>query len=117
MRALKRRKHCRPTRAPAPSPRLYCPPFSLICRQKCEIAYLEKYSLETKPRFEAVRQARAAGHSQEQSINLCQIPRNTWVRRLRDPVWRALNTPEGEQIVRQWNTPGPDGQIPVVCSP
>jgi hypothetical protein len=82
-----------------------------------QIAYLEKYSPEIKQLFEAVRQARAEGRSAEGSIDRSQIPPNTWVRRLKDTDWHALNTPEGEQIVNEWNTPGPDGRVPVVCSP
>ena len=82
-----------------------------------EIAYLEKYSPEIKQLFEEVRQARAAGHSAARSIDRSQIPPNTLVRRLQDTEWHALNTPEGEQIVNEWNTPGPDGRAPAVCSP
>ncbi len=82
-----------------------------------EIAYLEKYSPEIKKLFEEVRQARAEGRSEEGRINRSQIPPNTLVRRLTDTEWHALNTPEGEQIVNAWNTPGPDGRVPVVCSP
>ena len=82
-----------------------------------EIAYLEKYSPEIKQLFESVRQARAAGRSPEQSIDRRQIPPNTWVRRLRETDWHALNTPEGEQIVNEWNASGPDGRVPMVCSP
>jgi hypothetical protein len=86
-------------------------------KQHREIAYLEKYSPEIKQLFETVRQTRAAGRVPEESIDRRQIPPNTWVRRLRDRDWHALNTPEGEQIVNEWNTPGPDGRVPVVCSP
>jgi hypothetical protein len=81
------------------------------------IAYLERYSTEIKQLFETVRQARAEGHSAEGRIDRSQIPPNTLVRRLNDTDWHALNTPEGEQIVTEWNTPGPDGRLPVICSP
>ena len=81
------------------------------------IAYLEKYSPEIKQLFESVRQDRAAGRSPQVSIDRRQIPPNTLVRRLSDTDWHALNTPEGEQIVNEWNTPGPDGRSPIVCSP
>ena len=82
-----------------------------------QIAYLEKYSPEIKQLFEEVRQARAEGHSAEGRIDRSQIPPNTWVRRLKDTDWHALSTPEGEQIANEWNTPGPDGRVPVICSP
>ena len=82
-----------------------------------QIAYLEKYSPEIKQLFEEVRQARAAGHAATRSIDRSQLPPNTLVRRLQDTDWHALNTPEGNNIVNEWNTPGPDGRLPVVCSP
>jgi len=81
------------------------------------IAYLEKYTPETKQLFEEVRAARAAGRDEQGRINRRQIPSNTLVRRLEDSDWHALNTPEGEEIVNAWNKPGPDGQTPVVCQP
>ena len=83
----------------------------------CRIAYLEKYSPEIKQLFEEVRQARAAGRSEEGRIDRRQVPPSTWVRRLNETEWHALNTPEGKQIASEWNTPGPDGRTPVVCSP
>ena len=86
-------------------------------KQHREIAYLEKYSPETKQLFEAVRQARAEGRTPAEAIDRRQIPPNTWVRRLNDADWHALNTPEGERIVTEWNTPGPDGRVPVICAP
>jgi len=82
-----------------------------------EIAYLEQYSPEIKQLFEEVRQARAAGHAPGRSIDRSQVPPNTLVRRLQETDWHALNTPEGENIVNEWNTPGPDGRVPIVCSP
>jgi hypothetical protein len=82
-----------------------------------EIAYLERYSPEIKRLFEEVRQARAEGRSEEGRIDRKQVPGNTWVRRLKDTEWHALNSAEGKQIVNEWNAPGADGRTPVVCSP
>ncbi len=82
-----------------------------------QIAYLEKYSPEIKQLFEEVRQARAEGRSEEGRIDRREVPANTLVRRLRDTAWQPLNSAEGRQIVGEWNTPGPDGRTPVVCSP
>lgn len=81
------------------------------------IAYLEKYSPEIKQLFEEVRQARLEGRSEEGRINRRDIPPNTLVRTLQDTNWFPLNTPEGQQVVNGWKIPGPDGQIPVICSP
>jgi hypothetical protein len=82
-----------------------------------QIAYLEKYSPEMKQVFEEVRRARAEGRSSAVSIDRKQVPANTLVRRLHETEWHALDTAEGKQIVNEWNAPGPDGRLPVVCSP
>lgn len=82
-----------------------------------QIAYLEKYSPEIKQLFEEVRQARAAGRSEEGRIDRSQVPPNTWVRRVHETEWHALSTAEGKKIASEWNVPGPDGRAPTVCSP
>ena len=82
-----------------------------------QIAYLEKYSPEIKQLFEEVRQARAEGRSDEGRIDRSQVPPNTWVRRWHETEWHALSSNEDKQIASEWNVPGPDGRIPVVCSP
>jgi len=82
-----------------------------------QIAYLEKYSPDIKQLFEEVRQARAAGRSEEGRIDRRQVHANTWVRRLYDTEWQSLDTAEGQNIASEWNKPGPDGRTPVVCSP
>ncbi len=76
-----------------------------------KIAYLEKYAPELKEHLEKVR----AGQAEP-------LPRNTrdgfrFVKRADDAEWHAVNTPEGEKILGEWNVPGPDGRFPVVCSP
>jgi hypothetical protein len=82
-----------------------------------KIAYLEKYSPELKQMFEAVQRARAAGQSAEGMIQRSQVPAGTLVRRTNETEWHALTSSEGERIVTEWNVPGPDGFVPVVCSP
>lgn len=82
-----------------------------------EIAYLEKYSPEIKQLFEEVRAARMAGRSEEGLIDRKEVHANTWVRRLRDAEWHSLESVEGRVIANEWNVPGPDGKMPVVCSP
>jgi len=76
-----------------------------------KIAYLEKYAPELKQHLEKVR----AGQAEP-------LPRNSrdsfrFVRRANDAEWHAVNSPEGEKILGEWNVPGPDGKYPVVCSP
>ena len=86
-------------------------------RKHLQIAYLEKYSPEIKQLFEEVRQARAEGRSEEGRIDRKQVHANTFVRRLDDKEWQSLETAEGKQIASEWNMAGPDGRMPVVCSP
>ena len=86
-------------------------------KKNLTIAYLEKYSPETKKLFEEVRQARAEGRSEEGRIDRRLVPGNTWVRRLDDTNWEPLDTPQGKSISSDWQKPGPDGQLPTVCSP
>jgi hypothetical protein len=76
------------------------------------IAYLEKYSPELKRQMEA---AQAAGASPPMGRALAQEHR--FVRRLQDPQWFPLSSAEGEKIVSEWATPGPDGVTPAVVSP
>jgi|ERR1035441_1612867 hypothetical protein len=82
-----------------------------------QIAYLQRYSPEIKQLFEEVRQARVEGRSAEGHIDRNEVPPNTWVRRLQDTNWYALNSAEGDKITSEWNTPGPDGRTPAVCTP
>jgi hypothetical protein len=86
-------------------------------RKHLQIAYLEKYSPEIKQLFEEVRQARAEGRSEEGRIDRKQVHANTYVRRLDDKDWQSLETAEGKHIASEWNMAGPDGRMPVVCSP
>src|SRR6185369_6110613 len=77
-----------------------------------KIAYLEKYSPELKQVMEAVQ----AGKDNPVP------PRGTrqgliYVKRLADTEWQPVSSPEGEKILSEWNVPGPDGKLPMVCSP
>lgn len=77
-----------------------------------EIAYLETYSPELKQQMEA---AKAAGTSPAMGRTSAQAHR--LVKRVKDVDWVSLATPEGERIVAEWTTSGPNGASPVVCSP
>jgi len=76
------------------------------------IAYLEKYSPELKRQMEAARQS---GESPPMGRGLAAAHR--LVRRLNDQQWYSLASPEGEAIVNEWLTAGPDGQPAMVCTP
>lgn len=77
-----------------------------------QIAYLEKYSPELKRQIEV---AQAVGSSPPMGRAMAQEHR--FVRRLQDTQWYPLSTAEGEKIVSEWATPGPDGVTPAVVSP
>jgi hypothetical protein len=86
-------------------------------KKHLQIAYLEKYSPEIKQLFEEVRQARAAGRSEEGRIDRKEVHANTFVRRLHETEWQPLDSSEGKKIANDWNQTGPDGRAPVICSP
>jgi hypothetical protein len=86
-------------------------------RKRQRIAYLEKYAPELKAQFEALRQSGATKESSPGTLRREEVPAKTLVRRLTDTKWHAMNTPEGEKIVSEWNVPGPDGAYPAVCVP
>jgi hypothetical protein len=75
------------------------------------IAYLEKYGPELKKSLEEVRAGKAEP--------LPSVVRNGYrfVKRVEDPEWTRVNTPEGQAILNGWNVAGPDGKFPVVCVP
>jgi hypothetical protein len=86
-------------------------------KKHLQIAYLEKYSPDVKALFEEVHQARLEGRSEEGRINRKEVVANTLVRRLQDTEWQPINSAEGKRIANEWNVPGPDGRMPIVCSP
>jgi hypothetical protein len=76
-----------------------------------KIAYLEKYAPELKQNLENVRLGKAEA-----------LPRNArdgyrFVKRVNDPDWHAVSSPQGQTILNEWNVAGPDGKFPAVCSP
>lgn len=77
-----------------------------------EIAYLEMYMPELKQQMET---AKSTGSSPAMGRAAAQLQR--LVKRVGDPEWVSMATPEGERIVSDWAVPGADGQSPVVCSP
>ena len=81
-------------------------------KKSWKIAYLEKYSPELKA---AMEKAQRTGEPPEIGRALAQKLR--FVRTEEDPGWHSLDSPEGEKIVSQWATPGPNGITPVVCTP
>jgi hypothetical protein len=86
-------------------------------KKHLEIAYLEEYSPEIKDLFEEVHKARLEGRSEEGRIDRKEVVANTLVRRVQDKEWQPLTSEEGKKIANEWNTPGPGGRMPVVCSP
>jgi hypothetical protein len=77
-----------------------------------KIAYLETYSPELKQVLEAVRAGKTTSvplHQERQT----QI----FVKRLTEAQWYAVKSPEAERVLTEWNVPGPDGKLPVVCTP
>jgi len=85
------------------------------------IAYLETYTPEHKQLVEGVRAARKAGRAYGRPIPEAQsgfYEKNTWVRRLDDPVWHDMTTKKGKEIVTRWRSErGPDGRALDVCAP
>ncbi|HCF93745.1 MAG TPA: hypothetical protein DEW46_01665 [Verrucomicrobia bacterium] len=80
-----------------------------------EIVYLEKYSPEMKAQFEA----RKAGAPAEAAggISRAQSKAHTFVKTPSGKQWHTMVSPEAERIVSDWNTKGPNGEYPLVCTP
>ncbi len=81
------------------------------------IAYLEKYSPRLKGQFEAFRAAQKGGPPAQQTISRGQSRAHTFVKRISDTNWVPMSSQEAERIVVQWQVPGPNGNLPVVCVP
>jgi hypothetical protein len=77
-----------------------------------KIAYLEKYSPELKRQMEA-----AQAGSEPLGMGRGEALGHRFVRRVDDPEWFPMSSPEAERIVTEWCSPGPDGVTPVVCAP
>jgi hypothetical protein len=77
-----------------------------------KVAYLEKYSPELKRQMET---AQATGASPQ--MGRIEALGHRFVSRAEGTQWFPMNSPEAEQIVTEWATPGPGGVTPVVCAP
>jgi hypothetical protein len=77
-----------------------------------KIAYLERFSPELKRDMEEARAKKTAP-----MISRAAAQSLRFVRRATDSNWYPMVSPEGQRIVNEWTTPGPDGLSPVVCTP
>jgi hypothetical protein len=82
-----------------------------------KIAYLEKYAPELKQQFEAMQSGQESGAPAGGRIGRGAAQSFIFVRRLNEETWHPVNSPEAEQIMTEWQIPGPDGKTPVVCVP
>ena len=80
------------------------------------IAYLERYSETLKRQFLA-RRGEGPMAAGEAGIGRIAAQSHIFVRRIDQTEWYAVNTPEGERIMTEWQKPGADGTVPVVCVP
>jgi hypothetical protein len=81
------------------------------------IAYLEKYAPELKGQIEGMQSPTGEGSPAGARIGRGAAQMFTFVRRIEDEHWHAVNTPEAEQIMTEWQRPDRDGRVPVVCAP
>jgi hypothetical protein len=84
-------------------------------------AYLETYTPELKQLHEGIRAARKAGRAYGKPLPSGEsgfYEKNTLVRRVDDPRWYDMATPEAGRIVAQWRSErGPKGEALDVCTP
>jgi hypothetical protein len=76
------------------------------------IAYLERYAPELKRDMEEARAKNSApliSRAASQGLRFVQRPG--------DSQWHSLQSMDGQRIVNDWTTPGPDGLSPLVCTP
>jgi hypothetical protein len=76
-----------------------------------KVAYLEKYTPELKQSLDLVRAGKA------EPLPRGQRKGYVFVKRAEDNEWSRSDSPEGEKIMTDWNVPGPDGKMPIVCVP
>jgi len=81
------------------------------------IAYLEKYSPEFKQQIQEVQKAGAAAGSLELRIGRGQAADHVFVRRVGEDKWYTRASPEGQQIMTEWQVEGRDSQMPVLYVP
>jgi len=77
-----------------------------------KIAYLERFAPELKRDMEEARASHTAP-----IISRAAAQGLRFVRRVSDSNWYPMVSPEGQRIVSEWTTPGPDGLSPVVVTP
>jgi hypothetical protein len=81
------------------------------------IAYLEKYSPELKRQLEAMQSGGEFTAPAGARISRGAAQSFTFVRRLNEETWHAVNSVEAEKIMTEWQVLGPNGAAPVVCVP
>ena len=81
------------------------------------IAYLEKYAPELKQQLEGLQSGTGGEVPAGGRISRGAAQSFTFVRRLEEETWHAVNTPEAEKIMGEWQSLGTGGRTPVVCSP
>jgi hypothetical protein len=81
------------------------------------IAYLEKYAPELKQQFEAMQSGQESSASSGGRIGRGAAQSFIYVRRLNEETWYPVNSTDGEKIMTEWQIPGTDGSVPVVCVP
>ena len=69
------------------------------CEKDRQIAYLEKYSPELKRQFEA---AKAAPNEEISRMSRGAAQSHTFVCRVGQTTWFAVDTQEGERIIDEW---------------
>ena len=82
-----------------------------------KIAYLEKYAPELKQQLESMQSGKADVGTSEIRISRGAAQSLTFVRRLEEDTWYPVNSSAAEKIMTEWQVPGPDGKVPVVCVP
>jgi hypothetical protein len=82
-----------------------------------KIAYLEKYAPELKQQFEAMQSGQESRAPSGSRISRGAAQSFIFVRRLDEETWYSVNSNEGEKIMTEWQVPGRDGKVPVVCVP
>ena len=83
------------------------------CEKDRQIAYLEKYSPELKVQFEA---AKANPNADIARMSRGAAQGHTFVRRVNDNDWHAMNTEEAGIIVGEWRTANA-AKDPIICLP
>lgn len=77
-----------------------------------KIAYLEMYSPQLKQQMEA---AQTGGPSP--GLGRSEAQSHRYVRRPSEGQWHPMNSGEAQQILTAWTQPGPNGVVPIICTP